>query len=80
MRKVLIPTAILVFTGISSAWCMDGRAHVECVSGEHVVTISGWYNEEFNGEISGLVLKVEAVGLCEASEAGLTGLYPEHGR
>lgn len=76
MRKIIIPTAILIFVGVSSAWCMDGRAHVECVNGEHVVTISGWYNEEFNGEISGLVLKVEAVGLCEDAEFVPEGLLP----
>ncbi|MCP4292426.1 MAG: hypothetical protein GY780_11410 [bacterium] len=33
----------------------------------HTVTLSGSYFEEFDGEISGLVFKCEAIGICESS-------------
>lgn len=77
MRNLIFATMIIqVVTSAANAWGLVGRAHVECVNGEHLVTISGWYYEEFHGEIAGLTLQREAIGICQAADFLPDGLLP----
>lgn len=71
MRKLIAIAALIMFVGtFHSALALDGAAHVQYVGGEHLVTVSGFYIEEiggeiYDGEISGIIFKCEAIGVCE---------------
>lgn len=63
---------ILALSNASTAMALDAAAHAVCVDDAHVVSVSGSYREEaygeiYDGEISGLVFKCEAIGVCEPS-------------
>ncbi len=56
----------------SNVYALDAAASGECIGGTHFVSVSGYYIAEDDGEISGLVFKCEAIGVCEPSF-----FYPE---
>lgn len=62
--KFAILALILLLPG-TLALAMNGSAHVECVGGDHVLTVGGYYFEGDDPEITGLVFRREAVGVCE---------------
>jgi hypothetical protein len=64
VMKFAILALILLFP-CNLVYAMNGSAHVECVNGDHVVTVGGWYFEEFDPVITGLVFRRETIGLCE---------------
>jgi hypothetical protein len=73
MRHYIL-TSILVFTLFHSipALGLDAAASGECQGTIHSVHVSGYYIEEIGGEIvdgdiSGIVFKCEAIGICEPS-------------
>ena len=77
MRSLTIITAIiLMIINAACAWAMPGVAFVVCENGAHVVTISGWHNEEYHGEVVGLELQREAVGGCAAVDFVPGGPFP----
>ena len=61
--KTSILVLVILLSG-SQAFAMQGSAHVECVGGDHVLTVGGWYFEEFDPEVTGLVFRREAIGVC----------------
>ena len=71
--KFLVAASCLT-ASVDYACAMDGRAHYVCEGDLHVVTISGWYYEEYIGPVDGIILKREAVGVCVASD-----FVPENG-
>lgn len=73
MRNFQFPAVlVLVLLAAPNAWGLIAAANSECVEGTHVITVSGYYIEEWggeiiDGEISGLVFECQAIGICEPS-------------
>jgi hypothetical protein len=63
---VVLLSCIGAMVSASSCWALNGYARAECLDGKHVVTISGVYREDIDGEIVGIVLRREAIGVCVA--------------
>ena len=66
--RILTLIAILLVPGL--ALCLGAAGTFECVGTSHHVTIEGTYIPEYggeivDGEIIGIVLKCEAIGVCE---------------
>ncbi|MFO7610458.1 MAG: hypothetical protein R6X35_14930 [Candidatus Krumholzibacteriia bacterium] len=65
-------TLIAVFMGLGAAgWAtnaaaLHGSATGHCDGANHVVTVSGWYDEAQDGGLIGLVFVREAIGFCAA--------------
>ena len=67
MRKLLaIMTGLLVLGWTAGAAALQGVATGHCDGDDHVITVSGYYIPDFDGDFSGLVLVREAIGVCRA--------------
>lgn len=66
MKRTLI--AVVMGLGaagwVTNASALQGAAGGHCEGTDHVVTVSGWYIEAFDGEFTGLVFVREAIGFC----------------
>lgn len=62
-RAVLAPILLMLISAGTAA-ALDGGAWVRCEDGQHTVSVSGSYVEEYDGVIDGIVFKREVIGLC----------------
>lgn len=63
-RPAVFVSCICAIAFATPGWALDGHARVECLNGNHRVTITGTYHEEIDGEFVGIVLQREAIGVC----------------
>jgi hypothetical protein len=76
-RFSILPVLLVTLFWSTGARALDAAATVECVGGDHLVSVSGFYIEEiggeiYDGEISGIVFECQAIGVCEPAF-----FYPE---
>ena len=60
-----IISSLVLVAFAAGALAMDGRAHAVCENGQHVVTVSGWYDEQFVEPVVGIRILRQAIGVCE---------------
>lgn len=65
VSSVVLLVAAALGAGEGRASQLAGAAGVSCLDGTHVVTVAGSYYEPIVGEYDHLVLRREAVGICE---------------
>jgi hypothetical protein len=66
MRKLILVLCMLAVMAIAAAAAAnDGRASGVCVNGQHIVTVSGWYDEQFAEPVVGIKVLRQAIGVCE---------------
>ena len=66
MRTIII--FLTFFSVLGAADCLgfiNGSSHVTCENGDHVITVSGYSSEEQSEEFVGIVLRREAIGICQ---------------
>lgn len=70
MRKtILIGMGLAATCWPTGASALQGVAGGHCAGTDHVVTVTGWYIEAFDGEFTGLVFVREAIGFCTSAVA-----------
>ncbi|MFO7610111.1 MAG: hypothetical protein R6X35_13145, partial [Candidatus Krumholzibacteriia bacterium] len=68
MRKtMLIGMGLAAVCWPTGASALQGAASGHCAGTDHVVTVSGWTIEAFDGEFTGLVFVREAIGFCTSA-------------
>lgn len=65
MKALIVCTAALVLITTGEALALQGSSHLECVNGDHVLTLSGWLYEDSDWEITGLYFRRMTIGDCE---------------
>lgn len=63
-QRILIGLGLVAACWPAGASALQGAAGGHCEGTDHVVTVSGWYIEPFDGEFTGLVFVREAIGFC----------------
>jgi hypothetical protein len=70
MQTRIVIVLVTLFLGVPSiALSITARAFVVCENGKHAVSVEGWYSDDGRDALyDGVVLKREAIGVCEPAE------------
>lgn len=63
-QAIMIGLGLAALCRPTGASALQGMAGGHCDGTDHVVSISGWYIEAFDGDFTGLVFVREAIGFC----------------